>query len=368
MKKNRKKKKNSSARILAGLLVLACLAGGGYFYYTKYMKNDVKPSQNNDSEEVEEVKPVKKVQIIDLDDNTRPYGVMINNVSAVWKYQSGLNDAYIVYELLVEGGITREFALFKKFDVEKIQSIRSSRHYFLDYALENDAVYVHWGWSPQAQSDISTLKINNINGLTYENVYFFRDKNVKAAYEHKGYITGENVKKAIEKLKYRSTTESKPLLTYDVDPVDLASKEGAISADYVGIKFSASHTTKFYYDEEKKVYLKSQNNTEMYDFTSKERMTAKNIIIYNISYPNISGDNKGRVNASNIGSGTGYYISEGFAVPITWKKDSRSAKTVYKYSDGTDLIVNDGNTYIEIQPSNQKVVITGKETSEEKTE
>ena len=61
--------------------------------------------------------------------------------------------------------------------------MRSSRHYYLDYALENDAVYVHWGWSPQAQSDISSLGINNINGLTYEGVYFFRDKSVNAAYD-----------------------------------------------------------------------------------------------------------------------------------------------------------------------------------------
>ena len=28
---------------------------------------------------------------------------------------------------------------------------------------ENDAVYVHWGWSPKAKSDISSLKVNNLN-------------------------------------------------------------------------------------------------------------------------------------------------------------------------------------------------------------
>ena len=43
-------------------------------------------------------------------------------------------------------------AVFKGSDADKVGPMRSSRHYFLDYALENDAIYAHIGWSPQAQS------------------------------------------------------------------------------------------------------------------------------------------------------------------------------------------------------------------------
>ena len=53
------------------------------------------------------------------------------------------------------------------------------------------------------------------------------------------------------------------------------------------------------------------------------------------------------------GTGTGYYITNGYAVPITWTKTSRSAQTIYKYIDGTEITVNDGNTFIQIQPINQ---------------
>lgn len=49
-------------------------------------------------------------------------------------------------------------AMFKGVDVEQIGPVRSSRHYFLDYAMENDAIYVHFGWSPQAQSDIKNIQ------------------------------------------------------------------------------------------------------------------------------------------------------------------------------------------------------------------
>ena len=53
----------------------------------------------------------------------------------------------------------------------------------------------------------------------------------------------------------------------------------------------------------------------------------------------------------------GYYISNGYADKIKWKKDSRSGQTTYTYLDGTEIIVNDGNTHIEIQPKSRKLEI-----------
>ena len=64
--------------------------------------------------------------------------------------QAGLQDAYVVYELMVEGGITRMMALFKDIDSDKIGSIRSARMQYLDYALENNAIYIHAGGAPDA--------------------------------------------------------------------------------------------------------------------------------------------------------------------------------------------------------------------------
>ena len=96
----------------------------------------------------------------------------------------------------------------------------------------------------------------------------------------------------------------------------------------------------------------------MYDYTTKERMTTKNIIVYQNSYSHISSDNKGRLNMNNIGSGKGYFISEGVAVPITWSKSGRKEQTKYKFEDGSDLIVNDGRTYIEVPPTNGSINIS----------
>lgn len=354
--KKRMSKKRKLTLGIIGFLAVVCLCIVGFVFAKGLNNNNV--GLQNESEESTAPEPVKKLQVVDLDSTSRPYAVMINNNSAVWKYQSGLNEAYIVYEALVEGGITREMALYKDATTEKIASVRSSRHYYLDYAMENDALYAHWGWSEQAQSDIRTLGINNINGLTYEGTYFFRDRSLKISTEHTGYTTMEALKKAAERLKYRTTTDKGVLLSYSVDPLDLSIDPDVQDANYVTIKFSGGYTAKFTYDVENKVYVRKQNNTDMVDYTSKAKITAKNIITYKVGYSGIPGDTKGRQNMSNIGSGDGYYITEGKAIPITWSKSTRSGKTVYKDKAGTELVVNDGNTYIELQPKNQTLTIS----------
>ena len=78
----------------------------------------------------------------------RPIAVMLDNHNEAWP-QAGLQEAYLVYEIIVEGGETRLMALFKGANLEKIGPVRSARHYFLDYAMEHDAIYTHFGESPQ---------------------------------------------------------------------------------------------------------------------------------------------------------------------------------------------------------------------------
>ena len=77
----------------------------------------------------------------------RPYAIMINNIKEGLP-QSGVSQADVIYEAQVEGGITRLMALFQDVDdVEKIGSIRSARHYYIDFANDYDAIYVHYGQS-----------------------------------------------------------------------------------------------------------------------------------------------------------------------------------------------------------------------------
>ena len=103
--------------------------------------NNENNQDNNQNQEV-----VEKINIYDLESNSRPYAVVINNYPAAVKAQTGLNEAYIVYEFPIEGGITRSLALFKDVEDVKLGTVRSARKDYIDYVLENDAIFVHFGW------------------------------------------------------------------------------------------------------------------------------------------------------------------------------------------------------------------------------
>ena len=80
--------------------------------------------------------------------------------------------------------------------------------------------------------------------------------------------------------------------------------------------------------------------------------------MYNLKNYNLNdGENKGRQELETVGSGKGYYITNGKAVEISWTKDDRTKKTIYKYADGTELKLNMGNTYVQIMPTNASITI-----------
>lgn len=354
MKKKRKIKKR--IRIIFSLLCfvfLICLIGLVYGFY----KNSDEDSDNLISK-VFHKEEVKKLKIVDVESDSRPYAIMINNHPEARKHHVGLQDAYIVYEMIVEGGYTRLMGIYKDANLEKVGSIRSARHYFLDYALENDAVYVHWGWSPQAEIDISKYGIDNINGLVYEDIYFYRDNKLNVAYEHRGFTNTKLLDSALKRLKYRSVTSQKLLFNYSIDKNDISGIEGSKVANNVSINYSNLVTTSYVYDSANGVYLRYVDGVKHTDYETGKQYSAKNIIVYQVKNYKLSNDNKGRQGLDNIGSGSGFYITNGYAVPIKWEKKSRSSQTKYYYENGKEIILNDGNTFVQIQPIDKELLIS----------
>ena len=319
-------------------------------------KNNKKEINNVEEKKVEEI---PKVNVIDLKSKSRNIAVMYNNISDVWDYQAGLQDAYIVYEIIVEGGYTRLMAIFKDVNLDRIGCIRSSRPYFLDYVLEHDAIYVHFGASKQALQDIEKLNIDNINFINY-NAGYWRDTTLNLSMEHTAFTSSKLINKGIEKYQYRNTTNSKPIINYSNEEVDLSKREESIKADKVYIDYSAVRDTTYMYDEENKVYLRVQGtakgNYKHIDGITNKQYTVKNIITYKVK--NKSLDEKDRQELYNLGSGEGYYITNGYAVPIKWEKKSRESKTIYRFLDGNEIKINDGNTFIQIQPEKRELIIS----------
>lgn len=297
---------------------------------------------------------IKGLKIVDTTKNTRPYAIMINNISTARPLQSGLQDAYLMYEIIVEGGITRYLALFMDTNTERIGSIRSARHYFLDYALENDAIYVHHGQSPQAQSDFKTLGIDRI--VVDNSKTGWRDTSLNVSSEHTLFTS---IAKLNNGLGSKRTTRNKDLLlNYSVSEVDLNSVDNSKVANKVEIKYSNSNVTSYEYDSENKYYLRSVNGKKHVDYVTKEQYHFKNIITYQVKNTTLNdGENKNRQDLHNTSEGTGFYISNGVSIPIKWKKTDRKSQTKYYLLNGEELKVNDGNTFIQIQPEGQSLVI-----------
>lgn len=327
------------------LLLCTLLTGCGKDTY-----GPVKPGETGNKDNKDNNEPVvnQKLKIVDVNSKSRPVAVMINNLSTARPVQSGVMDAYIVYEIIVEGGITRYMAVYKDKDTAKIGTVRSSRDYYLDYALENDAIYVHFGWSPQAQELIGKLGVNNINGL-YDDA-FWRDNPMNLAYEHTAYTSMDKIMKVAKNKGYRLTSEKDLLLNYSADEVSIENEESSLKADNVSIRYSNVVTTSYKYNPTDKLYYRSVNGSVQKDYVTKKQYTTKNIIISYVDNGNISNDNKGRQELNNIGTGKGYYITDGYSIPITWTKTSRNEQTVYKKLNGEEITVNDGNTFIQIAP------------------
>ena len=344
--------KNKGIKILIAILVILVIALG-IVLAVKILgeKSEIKEEEENTIiEEPEvEIKEEEKVKIYSGTD--RPIAVMIDNQSGA-RPQAGLNNAYIVYDIIVEGGLSRMMALFKGQDLEKIGPVRSSRHYFLDYALENDSIYVHYGWSPQAEKDINKLDVDNINGITHSST-FWRVKDKKSP--HNAVTSTAKILEQAKKFGYKTTSTSSSVLNYKPQEFDLT-EETAITATNVKIPYSGYYKVEFKYNAETKRYEKYADNKKQVDWDTKEAITTKNIIITFAKNVNLADtENKGRQDLKNIGDLEGYYITNGKAIKIICSKSSRREKTIYKDLQGNILDVNDGNTYIQICPINAKV-------------
>ncbi|MBQ8587815.1 MAG: DUF3048 domain-containing protein [Clostridia bacterium] len=290
-----------------------------------------------------------------MEQDNRPVAVMIDNDGPSSRPQIGLESAYMIYEVIVEGGASRIMALFKDAsDIEKVGPIRSSRHYFLDYALEHDAIYCHAGWSPKAASDISSLGVNNVNGITgADGGKFYRDYTYDRTWHNLYTDLNKLYEHAIDTKGYNDKTDVKHT-SYNEKDTDIS---GGTPATEIVLPYSTMYKVTYKYNPETKTYTRYIGQSEHMSQTG-EALTAKNIIVYSVrNYDLADGENKGRQEVETVGSGTGYYITNGSAAEITWSKSSRKDRTIYKDASGNEIKLNPGNTYVHVVPMSSQITI-----------
>lgn len=357
------------AIILTGLIIGVILNKNKIIEIFNLNIQNVEQSSNEGSENGQEVivqeVQQEKVDIIDLNSNSRPYAVTVNNTAVAVKVQEGLNKAYVVYEIPTEGNTSRLLALYK--DIQEdlvIGTIRSARHDFIDYALESDAIYCCFGWSHYAEKDLKSGSIDYLQGLF--GYPFYRNNPENLVLEHTAYTSMSKLKDAVAQKGFRTTTQTSSLLKYNVEDVDLSTVSGVQPVNMVIIPYGAApQIASFKYDQQTKMYVRYENSVKCVDHNTKEDVTTKNIIVQKITYSKCKDNYYWELNTT--GSGEGYYITNGYAIPITWSKQNRKSKTKYCYAKGTtingqdvsgqEIEVSDGRTWIEIQTTSQKLTL-----------
>lgn len=346
---------------IAVVIVIALVAIFGVKVFNKQQKvEEIAVQEPEETEPVEEPVKEEKKDIKIFNGSSRPIAFMIdNNVNA--QPQSSLNKTYLVYEIIVEGGETRLMALFKGVDVSQedvtVGPIRSARHYFIDYALENDAIYAHLGQSPQAEAYIKNFNVSDINGQIYDtgkartsSSLYWREKSKKAP--HNAYTSIKSIQEICQKQKYKTTSNKESVLNYVPEEVNL---DGQI-ANTVTIPYGTNHTVKYVYDAEAGRYTRYSKGKKQTDEASGEDVTTKNIIVSFIKNTTLDdGEDKGRQELNNFTNASGYYITNGKAIKIICKKQFVGGQTEYVDENGKEINVNDGNTWINICPIDAKV-------------
>ena len=104
----------------------------------------------------------------------RPVTVMINNIGQALP-QRGLAAADVIFEAVVEGGITRMMGVYADIDqIPYVGPVRSARHYYVSFSEGLNAIYTHFGGSPTAYDYISSYAVDDVDGQ-YCTSAFYQD-------------------------------------------------------------------------------------------------------------------------------------------------------------------------------------------------
>ncbi|MCX8129310.1 MAG: DUF3048 domain-containing protein [Clostridia bacterium] len=307
--------------------------------------NSVQPEKKEDAKKNDFVFPI---------DGIRPMAVMIDNEGNRPLPQGGLYKAQVIYEIIVEGGVTRLMPVFWNTEPEMIGPVRSSRHYFIDYAMEHDAIYVHFGYSPQALSDLKKFKINNVNGVANGGEVFWDLTKDRYNWQD-SYTSPQKVSAYTKRVKYRTTTDKKSVFSFNTE--DTALVDGQ-KAEKILVKYSNDYKCSYVYDTATSMYMRFRKDKPHTDRITKDQLSAKNIIIQYVGNNRIKGDTKDRQELGNVGKGKGLFITNGKVIEITWSKASRTAPTKYNDTNGNAIRLNPGQTWIQIVPKSNPASIS----------
>lgn len=265
--------------------------------------------------------------------------VMINNAPAA-RPQTGLGSADLVYEVEMEGMVTRFLAFFYGDLPENVGSVRSARPYVMMLAKEWDAYFAHVGGSDDAFAKVKEWGIRDMDDVRGHRG-FWVDKEGKRP--HNTYL---NLREALQGKEPNGKFHDWEFTDPPPGP-----------PDYKEIRFSYDKDNRpsYVFDEEEGVYRRFLNGKPHLDKATGQQIQAANVILQYARHRDL-GTELLHIDVELIGEGKAEYFLGGRYYTGTWRKKNLNSPTEYLDEEGKPIKFVRGKTWVQILRPGKEVV------------
>jgi DUF3048 family protein len=276
-----------------------------------------------------------------------PIAVMVDD-HADARPQAGFNAASVVWQAPAEGGVPRYMFIFQDQIPKSVGPIRSARQYYIQWAAELKAMYVHHGGSPQAKATLSARGdgtwVYNADGFRWSPRYLWRVHDRTAP--HNVMTDGSHLRQLAKRLG-ADDGPIEPAWSFGPDaPSAERPTGGTIKVVY------PYETITYRYDPVENRYLRFINSSKQpqIDIADRQVVAPKNVVILRMEFGALSDAHpeKKRLEAHNIGKGVAWIASNGVTVKGTWRKASATSPTRLFGPDGQEIILTAGQTFVQV--------------------
>lgn len=253
--------------------------------------------------------------------------------------QIGLERTDLVFEELVEGGITRYVAIWQSDIPELLGPVRSIRPMDPDIVSPFGGIICYSGGQQRFVALMRKTPVYNaIHGQADTEATFFRTKD-KAA-PHNVLVKAQAVL-----AQHKDIAPPAQQFAYSLDTAgSTAAKDGAPTS-VVNYRFSNGFYGTWTYDLAKQLFLRAQQGKKDLDGNGTQ-LSATNVVVLRVGVVNDGGVPKTQL----FGSGEAWVSSGGATVHGTWSKAAATSPIRLLDDNGVTIRLAAGNSWIELVP------------------
>jgi hypothetical protein len=343
----------SKKRLIIIISVLLLLAGGAMAY--ALVRQDA-PAPKAPAKKAEKPAPAPPPPILSgltgnpvtEEQRNRPViGVMVEN-SGDARPQSGLNEAGVVFEAIAEYGITRFLALFQEQDTANIGPVRSSRPYYLDWAMAFDAAYAHVGGSPDALARIKQIGVKDMDQFHNSGSY----RRITTRYAPHNVYTNMPALRNLAVSKGYATSTYTPFERKAAQPFKAGDTRTAANGINLGIS-GPFYNVRYDFDAASNTYKRAMAGAPHMNAETNTQLSPNVVIALVMPYSLMADGYHSQY--QTIGSGKMFVFQDGTVVSGTWSKGDPKTQFVFKDDAGKVIQLNPGQTWISVVADAGKV-------------